>query len=116
MNSARLRERSIQLIISKKRMKLDLPEPLAPISTAAFGISDMAKSARDLKPRIVTDSILVGFIKCGPSHYPSNTTPIIFCVGRGSPRHSQGHGVKLRLTDGPDVRPTAVTVAVPRPE
>ena len=46
-------------------MKLDLPEPLAPIRTAAFGISVILKSARDLKPLMLTDSILVGGIEFG---------------------------------------------------
>ena len=34
MNSARRPDHSIQLVISKKRIRLDLPDPLAPISTA----------------------------------------------------------------------------------
>ena len=38
MNSASLCAPSIQLSISKKRMKFDLPEPFAPIRTAALGI------------------------------------------------------------------------------
>ena len=58
-NSASRRERSIQLIISKKRMKLDLPEPLAPMKTAALGISFTSTFAKDLNPRICTDSIVV---------------------------------------------------------
>ena len=44
---------------------MDFPEPFAPIRTDAFGISEIEKSARDLKPRMLTDSILVGFIEYG---------------------------------------------------
>ena len=49
-------------IISKKRMKLDFPEPLTPISTLACRRFDNSTSARDLKPRMRTDSTLPAFI------------------------------------------------------
>ena len=62
MNSPSWREVSIQLNISKNRMKLDLPEPLAPMNTAACGRPEMSTSASDLKPSIRTDSIIVGGI------------------------------------------------------
>ena len=58
---------SIQLSISKKRMKLDLPEPLAPISTVAWGISDISTSARERNPRILMDSILIVLIEHLPN-------------------------------------------------
>ena len=38
-------------------MKLDLPEPFAPMSTVACGIPDISTSARERKPRILMDSI-----------------------------------------------------------
>ena len=41
---------TIQLNISKNFRMLDLPQPFAPISTAAIGISSSEKSANDLKP------------------------------------------------------------------
>ena len=36
--------------MSKKRMKLDFPEPLAPISTVALGISESSTFASERKP------------------------------------------------------------------
>ena len=59
MKSPSRRERSIQLSISKKRMKLDLPEPFAPMRTVASGRSESSTDRRDLKPSMRTDSILV---------------------------------------------------------
>ena len=58
-NSPRRADRSIQLSISKKRMKLDFPEPLDPIKTLVALKSESSMSAKDLNPRIRTDSSLV---------------------------------------------------------
>ena len=60
-NSASCRDLNIRLNISKKRMKLDLPEQLAPIRTAALGISEISTSANDRKPRIR----IVNYEGCG---------------------------------------------------
>ena len=49
-NSSSRRTRSIQLTISKNRMKLDLPDPSAPIRTVVSGNPVSSTSARDLKP------------------------------------------------------------------
>ena len=64
-NSASLRDLSIQLSISKNRMKFDLPEPLAPIRTAALGIPTSSTSANDRKPLMRTESIRFGiYLSC----------------------------------------------------
>ena len=52
-------DRSIQLSISKKRMKLDFPEPLDPIKMLVAPKFESSTSARDLNPQIRTDSSLV---------------------------------------------------------
>ena len=51
--------RSIQFSNSKKRMKLDFPEPFDPIRTLVSPNSDSSTSAKDLNPRIRTDSSTV---------------------------------------------------------
>jgi hypothetical protein len=57
MKSCRFWPRSIQASISKNRITLDFPAPLAPINTVSCGSASSSTAARLRKPLMLTRRI-----------------------------------------------------------